>query len=120
MWMNVALVAAGGFVGAVLRYSLSKKIAERFQSAVPYGTLTINLTGSFLLGVLIGANPGTAVLLLAGTGLMGAFTTFSTLKQECVTLARKSRYRALFGYVGATYLFGIGLSYIGYCVGRAL
>lgn len=120
MWMNAALVGAGGFAGAVLRYYLSKKMAERFQTDVPYGTLTINLTGSLLLGLLIGANPGSAVLLMAGTGFMGAFTTFSTLKLESVTLAEKSLFGAFIGYLGATYTLGILLAYAGYCIGRAL
>ncbi|MFC3768889.1 fluoride efflux transporter CrcB [Paenibacillus sp. GCM10012303] len=120
MWGNVALVAAGGFCGAIARYYISKKMGERFQSSVPYGTLTVNLTGCFLLGLLIGGDWGKPDLLLAGTGFMGALTTFSTLQLEIVGLARKSRYRALIGYITASYVLGIGLSYIGYCVGRAI
>ncbi|PYI54435.1 fluoride efflux transporter CrcB [Paenibacillus flagellatus] len=120
MWTDVGLVAAGGFLGAVARYYVSKKIGGRFQSAVPYGTLTVNLTGCFALGLLVGADWGHAVSLLAGTGFMGAYTTFSTFKAELVALARQSRYGALIGYIAATYSLGIAWCYIGYCVGRSI
>lgn len=118
--LHLLLVAGGGFLGAVARYVMSKKIAERFQTAVPYGTLTVNLSGSFLLGLMIGSGRGTDFLLFAGTGFMGAYTTFSTFKLESVTLARQSQFGKFAGYMGVTYSLGLVLAYTGYCLGRLL
>lgn len=120
MWTNAALVAAGGFFGAIARYYVSKKAAERFQSVVPYGTLAVNVSGSFLLGVVVGSNWGNTAMLLAGTGFMGAFTTFSTFKLESAALAAKSRYRAMVGYIAATYILSIVFAYIGFCISSTL
>ncbi|MEF3303925.1 fluoride efflux transporter FluC [Paenibacillus sp. GYB003] len=117
--MQLAFIVVGGFFGAIARYRLSKKIAERFQTAVPYGTLTVNMIGSFLLGLLVGLDLGAAALAFGGTGFLGAFTTFSTFKLEGVTLAKRSR-SAMVVYIGITYSLGIALCYAGYCAGRLI
>lgn len=112
-WWQAGLVAFGGFCGAIARYYVSIKMNKRFPGSIPYGTLTVNLAGSFLLGMILGANSRTLTLLL-GTGFMGAFTTFSTLKIEGVMLALNSQWRALIIYYGLSYSMGILLAYFGY------
>lgn len=88
--MTVALVLVGGAVGAPLRYLTDLFIQSRHDSVFPWGTLGVNVVGSFLLGVLASAvvNVGapTWLLTLGGTGFCGALTTFSTFGFETVRL----------------------------------
>ena len=85
------LIGGGAVLGANSRYLLTNYFAGRFGAAFPYGTLFINITGSFLLGfvlVLIGnrivSDPG--YRLLIGTGFLGAYTTFSTFSYDTIVL----------------------------------
>ena len=108
----VALSLAGG-LGAWLRFTADTHIRRRHRGAVPIGTLTINLVGSFLLGVLTGVlvhHPSSTLKAVAGTGLLGGFTTFSTATVELVNLAEADEPRA------AT-LLGVGMIVGGLLVG---
>ncbi|MCF6093719.1 fluoride efflux transporter CrcB [Microaerobacter geothermalis] len=118
MIWNSLMVALGGCFGAVSRYHVSQWMLKRFPSHFPIGTLFVNLSGSFLLGFLIAADWPASVLLLLGTGFMGAFTTFSTLKVESIQLARKKEWRILVIYLGATYTIGVLLAFLGYLGGK--
>jgi len=102
-----ALVAVGGAVGAVARHLLGSAIdRERF----PLGTLTVNVLGSFLLGLLVFWPVGGDALLLAGTGACGAFTTFSSFSVSTVRLwERGDRGRAALFVAGNTLLAGGGV-----------
>ena len=78
------MMLAGG-AGAVLRYLVDHWLRGA-TTRFPLGTLAVNLLGSFALGLLVGADPGPDWLLVAGTGLLGGFTTFSTHAVESVRL----------------------------------
>lgn len=100
--MSVALAAllicvAGG-IGAALRLILDGLIKAQIRSSYPVGTTVINVTGSFLLGLLTGFAMNQAVpqqwQLVAGTGLLGGYTTFSTASFETVRLIEDRRYVA--------------------------
>ena len=85
--MDLVLVGVGGFFGAIARRSLDLAISERIEGAFPYGTLVINLSGSFLLGLLFAWAIERDVLSadLRGPlmiGFLGAYTTFSTFMLE--------------------------------------
>lgn len=108
------LVGIGGFAGAIARYFVSRAAAKRFQSAIPYGTLTVNLIGAFSLGVVAGAEAPDAVRLLVGTGFLGAFTTFSTLKTDSLRLLTEKRAAAFWVYLALTYTLGLALAFAGY------
>ena len=86
-----ALVALAGGTGAMARYVLDGWIQRRTDSPLPLGTFTINVTGSLLLGVLAGlliSHGASAHLkLVAGTGFLGGYTTFSTYAYETFRLA---------------------------------
>ena len=89
-WLG--LIVAGA-VGAPARYLLDDAISSRTQGVFPWGTLVINVSGSFLLGLLTGLAlfhgfPATPRLIL-GTGFCGAYTTFSTFAYETVRLAEE-------------------------------
>ncbi len=77
------LVGTGGAIGAVLRYGVGQYVSnERF----PFATLTVNVLGSFLLGLITFAGAGSDTLLLVGVGICGSFTTYSSFSVETVRL----------------------------------
>jgi len=91
----LALVAGGG-IGASLRYALSIWVDQRFSSSFPWGTLSVNFVGCFLIGLLITAldqrgltSPALRLFLI--TGVLGAFTTFSTFSMETLQLIEFGR-----------------------------
>lgn len=90
--MLIALVVAGG-VGAGIRYVIDVVVTRGRRDAFPIGILVVNVTGSALLGLLtgLGAVIGADVLAVLGIGLLGGYTTFSTVSVETVQLARRGR-----------------------------
>ena len=88
---EVFWVGLGGFLGANARYFVAGWVATRVGSIFPYGTLLINATGSFALGVLMGLAETSIVSptirLGLGIGFLGAYTTFSTFSYETLRLA---------------------------------
>jgi fluoride exporter len=101
-----ALLALGGAAGAVARYVVAGWIHQRMGATFPWGTLAVNLTGSFLLGaVLTGlATSGWQIQLGAflAIGFLGDFTTFSTFSYETVMLARDRQWTRALSYVVAS------------------
>ncbi|MGH8867870.1 MAG: fluoride efflux transporter CrcB [Actinomycetes bacterium] len=85
------LVAAGGALGATLRYLTDRLVQRLHDTVFPWGTFTVNAVGSLVLGLLVTAAGsgalGTALLALLGTGLCGALTTYSTFSFETIRLA---------------------------------
>jgi CrcB protein len=119
-----ALVALAGGVGAIVRYLLDGWLQERTGSVFPIGTLTINVTGSLLLGVVVGlviahgVDPD--VRLVAGTGFLGGYTTFSTYAYESFQLAEDgSRRLAAINALGSI-AAGLGAATLGLAVTGAL
>src|SRR5262245_16181782 len=109
-WWQWLLVGVAGAVGAPLRYMVDTLISRRVEGAFPLGTLGVNLSGSFALGLLSGLAlyhglPGTPKLLV-GTALVGAYTTFSTFSLETVTLMEEGETRLAAGNVLANGLAG--------------
>ena len=94
--LAVLAVAAGGGIGAALRFLLDGSVNAGRQFRLPVGTLTINITGSLLLGLITGAalHLGELPVAVLGTGVMGGYTTFSTASFETVRLARGGRITA--------------------------
>lgn len=120
--MTWLLVIAGAAVGAPLRYLTDRFVQARHDTAFPWGTLTANVVGSLLLGVLAGAaSAGDQRLhLLIGTGLCGALTTYSTFSYETLQLASVgARLYALANLV-LTLTCGLGAFYAGHVVAQAV
>ncbi|UKS31118.1 fluoride efflux transporter CrcB [Paenibacillus sp. HWE-109] len=117
MWIwAMCLVSFGGFFGAICRFQLGSYLSRRFPSSIPYGTLTINLLGSFLIGILMKYHAYDNWKLLIGTGFMGAFTTFSTMNLECMKLLLAGQWKVLMLYTLLSYTGGILLTFIGYYI----
>ena len=107
----MALVAAGGFVGAMLRYHLSGWIYARAAGRapwLPWGTLGVNVAGCFVLGLILPALAGAAdaVSTPIVAGLIGAFTTFSTFAYETFMLLEDGEHGRAAVYVGASLALG--------------
>ncbi|WP_071459818.1 fluoride efflux transporter FluC [Bacillus massilinigeriensis] len=111
---TLVLISIGGFLGAVCRYFLQIRLAPNFT---PYGTIIVNLTGSLFLGFLVGGDIGPDIFRFAGTGFMGAFTTFSTINIDILKLWLSGSYRAGISYLTVTYLGGFLAIFLGYYIG---
>ncbi|MDX6741420.1 CrcB family protein [Actinocorallia sp. A-T 12471] len=117
--MTVLLVAFGGALGALLRYLVDRAVQYRFGSDFPWGTFTVNVTGSAVLGLLIGLAPGDGVMAFAATGLCGAFTTYSTLSYDAYRLAVEGTAVRSASYVVGTTVAGLLAGVIGLLAGSA-
>ena len=122
---RLLLISAGGAVGTAARYLLSVALARAFGPALPYGTFAVNVIGSFLLGVIMQAGPGTAALtptarLVLGTGVMGGFTTYSAFNYETLRFLETGAWGTAALYVGATLIVCLAAGALGMAAGRAL
>ncbi|WP_128895040.1 fluoride efflux transporter FluC [Longirhabdus pacifica] len=118
MYTSWLAIMAGGFCGAISRYVLSVKISSAYKGVFPYGTLTVNSVGCFLLAFLWAMHIHAGnVWLFLGTGFMGAFTTFSTVHMEWFTMAVKKKSNKGYVYITLTYGLGIGSAFLGYIIG---
>ncbi|MGI2014841.1 fluoride efflux transporter CrcB [Shewanella oncorhynchi] len=90
---NILLVAFGGSIGAVLRYLISIFMIQVFGSSFPFGTLLVNVIGSFFMGVIYAlgqmSHISPELKALIGIGLLGALTTFSTFSNETLLLMQE-------------------------------
>ncbi len=105
--MTWLLVALGAAVGAPLRYLVDRAVQGRHRTGLPWGTFTVNVAGSFVLGLVAGSTPDPAVLALLGTGFCGALTTFSTFSYETMRLAQDGGWSRALGNVLGSVLAGL-------------
>lgn len=101
LWLYLAL---GGALGAVSRYALGNIVSQQLGASFPYGTLSVNILGSFVIGVLWvwlaqqqWGNPAYKQFLIVG--FLGAFTTFSSFSLDSILLLQQERLLAFAGYV---------------------
>ena len=119
---NILAVGAGSFIGGVGRYLVSialKGIGKGF----PWATLTVNLLGCLLIGLLWGllsrnATESTSWSLFLSVGLCGGFTTFSTFSKEALTMLQAGQIGGFATYIIISVLAGIALAALGYYVAR--
>ncbi|MET7966585.1 fluoride efflux transporter CrcB [Micromonospora sp. NPDC005305] len=118
--MTVLLVALGAAVGAPLRYLTDRAVQARHGSPFPWGTLTVNVVGSLVLGAATAVPASPGVTALVGTGFCGALTTWSTLGYETVRLHRAGhRGHALANALGSV-AAGLAAATVGYLLGSAV
>ncbi|GIU48011.1 putative fluoride ion transporter CrcB [Shewanella sairae] len=90
---NVLFVALGGSIGAVFRYLISLLMLQVFGSGFPFGTLLVNILGSFLMGVIFALGQvselSPEIKAFVGVGMLGALTTFSTFSNETLLLMQE-------------------------------
>jgi CrcB protein len=121
--VDIALVWLGGSVGSVARYLVGLALVAAAGPSFPYGTLTVNVTGAFAAGLLLGVGDVRGVLdstrLLLLTGFLGGYTTFSAFAVETVRLLEQQGWPAVTGNVAANLALGLGAAAVGLAVGRA-
>jgi CrcB protein len=116
LWAGVA--ALGG-AGAVARFAVSSAVARRGAGWFPWGTLAVNLSGSALLGLVVGLALHGDALTLAGGGLLGSYTTFSTWMLDGDRLAEHHSARALAANLVGSLLLGLATVALGRALGGA-
>lgn len=124
MAVRVVLVAVGGALGAVCRFVVGTWIAERVSPDFPWSTFLINVTGSFLIGVVFGLVTegllSTEARLFLAVGVLGGYTTFSTFSYETLELLLDGNMRAfLFNALGQS-AAGLIAVYLGLVLSRIL
>ena len=117
-WQQLALVAAGGALGAAGRFWLGGLLMRQIGSGFPWGTLAVNLIGSFLAGFLVVwlEGRGSSALYWRAfliVGIMGGLTTFSALMVECMLFARTDRNGLMLAYIAISLVAGLLLVWLG-------
>ncbi len=111
------LVVIGGGLGSAARFSISLLLKN---SLLPFGTLIVNLIGSFLFGLImaisVSKNNFDNWRLLLATGICGGFTTFSAFSWECLELFQQQRYLTVFSYIIISILISITATYLGFSI----
>lgn len=121
--LKYVMVGIGGFIGAIARFVLGSYIGNRFGTRFPYGTFVINITGTFLLGIVM------TVLVqktdespnwhyLVPIGFIGAYTTFSTFEYETLRTVQDGQMLMGFANVALSVIAGFGAVWAGVVVGR--
>ncbi|ATS38969.1 MULTISPECIES: fluoride efflux transporter CrcB [Xanthomonas] len=124
-WQQLLLAMTGGALGSGLRFAIGASLIQRFGTVFPWGTLTVNLLGSFVAGVLLvwldargpSSWPLRALLIV---GVIGGLTTFSSLMMECLVFARTDRSTMIGIYLAVTLLAGLALVFAGARIGQWL
>ena len=115
--MTALLVVLGAVAGAPLRLLAERVAVARSGPGSVLGTLTVNVVGSLLLGLLLGARDVPAELVaLVGTGFCGTLTTFSTLGADVVRLVEDRAVGRVVAYLAASLALGLGAAAAGYAV----
>jgi len=116
-WVGIAVFGA---LGAVARFRVDSAVSARFPSDFPVGTLVVNLTGAFALGVLLGAAVPHRAALVLGTGFMGGYTTFSTWMVESERLGENGDVAGLLRNLWLSMLLGFAVAAAGWYLGQAI
>lgn len=123
-WGTIVSVGIGGAIGSILRFMLTYISVERFGPAFPIGTLSVNLVGSFLIGVIaelaITGNFGVSreTRTFITVGILGGFTTFSSFSYDTLVLVRDAGVPSALGYVAGSVVFGLLAAYAGVVIAR--
>jgi len=118
IFRNVLMVGAGSFVGGAARYLVSL-LMKGAGKGFPWGTLTVNLLGCFLIGLLWGlfsksSSEGSSWAMFLTVGLCGGFTTFSTFSKEALVMLQAGNVWGFAAYVGISLVAGILLVALGF------
>jgi len=123
--IQILAIAAGGAVGSVLRYAVSTGVYSMLGRNFPYGTLAVNVVGSFLMGFLfvlmverldMSGMWRMAILV----GFLGAFTTFSTFSIETVNLIQGGDYMRALSNIAVSVVFCLAATWIGFRMARLI
>jgi CrcB protein len=115
--MVLLAIATAGALGAVARFVVDAFVTDHVDGAMPVGTLVVNVTGSFLVGIITGAalyhGFATNARLVLGTGFCGGYTTFSTFTIESIVLVQQGARREAMRNVAASFVLPVAAAAIG-------
>ncbi len=114
LWVGVAVF---GGLGAVARLVMEKGVSRQLAMTFPIGTVTVNVTGAFLLGVVSGFAPSHQTAVLVGTGFLGAYTTFSGWMLESRSLAEQKQWRTAASNIAVSVALGLAAALAGHWLG---
>lgn len=110
-------IGVGSFIGGIFRYLLSQFVQARFLSTFPFGTLTVNIIGCFLIGLFFGfserGNFTQEWRIFLATGLIGGFTTFSAFSIETVNMLRDGQFWYAAAYIISSVVVGLIATMLG-------
>jgi CrcB protein len=122
--VTVVLVGIAAFAGAICRYLVDLAVQRRTKGVLPFGTLVVNLSGSFVLGFLVGLglyhDLENTTRTVAGVGFVGAYTTFSTFAYETVRLLEDGSVLEAFANAAASLALGLAAAGAGLALAGAL
>jgi CrcB protein len=123
MIRDILLVGAGSAIGGILRLLIGKTIMQFFQYPFPLGTFIVNISGSFLIGLLYAlygksGNLSPAALLFLATGVCGGFTTFSAFSYENLILLKSGNFLMALVYIAGSIVIGLLAVFAGYAIGK--
>ena len=117
VWIGVMLL---GGAGAVARFQLDRAVSKRVGRPFPFGTLVVNLSGALLLGFFAGIALSPHVALLAGTGFVGSYTTFSTWMLETQRLGEERQLRPAVANIVVSLVLGLAAAWLGLWIGSRM
>jgi len=122
---QLLLVGLGGFIGSAARYLISKLNLYIHFLAIPMGTLTVNVIGSFVIGFLVGISAKSEIIsadmrLFLMVGVCGGFTTFSSFSNENLILIQNGQFLTALLYTGLSIFLGFTAVYLGYLISNLL
>ncbi len=123
--MKYFMIALGGSLGAIARYAVGSYVGNRMGARFPYGTFLVNMSGSFVIGLVMTimaerSQMSRNWLYLVPIGFIGAYTTFSTFEFETLRLAQDGQAVYAMLNVVASVIVGFAMVWIGMVAGRAL
>jgi CrcB protein len=121
--MEVIIIGVGGFLGAILRYGLHLQLTQVQSIFSQYPTALINLTGSFLVGIILSFGRqrfGEEWYHFLVTGLLGGFTTYSAFSGETILLLKNAQYQLALLYCSLTFFGGIFMALLGFILFKFL
>ena len=118
MVKSVLIAGLGGFIGTALRFLISRFIQISFFSEFPWGTFIVNITGSFLIGILLGISEKGDIMspewrIFLTVGICGGFTTFSSLSNDTYILLQSRDWFRFVLYPGLSFFIGLIAVYAG-------
>lgn len=118
-----AFIGIGGILGAILRYYIKNIHIYHYKEAIPLNTLLINITGSFILALILTVayelwDFDSNIRLGIATGFLGAFTTFSTMCKETAALMESGFYYSALSYITMSTVLGLASAYFGIILAR--